>query len=43
MTARTAPAATPLIQRAKLQTQANRYAFLQRTINAKLVQTIANS
>lgn len=36
-------ATAKLIQRSQLQTQANRYAFLQRTTNAKLVQTIANS
>lgn len=33
----------PLLQRAALQTQANRYAFLQKANNAKLVQTIVNS
>ena len=29
-----------LIQRAQAQTQANRYAFVLRTVNAKLVNTI---
>lgn len=29
-----------LIQRAQAQTQANRYAFVLRTFNAKLVNTI---
>jgi hypothetical protein len=33
----------PLLQRAALQTQANRYAYLQRQIAVKLVQTVTNS
>lgn len=32
-----------LLQRAQLQTQANRYAFLRRQADARLVQTIAKS
>ena len=43
MTTRQPNPAASLLQRSQLQTQANRYAFLQRTTNAKLVQTIANS
>jgi hypothetical protein len=33
----------PLLQRATLQTQANRYAYLQRQNAVKLVQKIVNS
>ena len=33
----------PLLQRAQLQTQANRYAYLVRANSAKLVQKIVNS
>lgn len=33
----------PLLQRAQLQTQANRYAYLQKQNAVKLVQKIANS
>lgn len=39
----TAPNAQALLQRAQLQTQANRYAFLRKQADNKLVQTIANS
>lgn len=35
--------AQALLQRAQLQTQANRYAFLRRQADNKLVQKIANS
>ena len=37
------PNAQALIQRAQLQTQANRYGFLRRQADAKLVQTIAKT
>jgi len=40
---RPAPQPTPLLQRAALQTQANRYAYLQKQIAVKLVQTVTNS
>ncbi len=33
----------PLLQRAQLQTQANRYAYLVRANSVKLVQKIVNS
>lgn len=41
----TTPAPNPqaLIQRAQLQTQANRYQFLRKQADNKLVQTIAKS
>lgn len=32
----------PLLQRAALQTQANRYAFLKQTNDRKLITTIVN-
>lgn len=32
----------PLLQRATLQTQANRYAFLRQTSDRKLINTIVN-
>ena len=38
-----APNAQVLLQRAQLQTQANRYAFLRKQADNKLVQTIAKS
>ena len=38
-----APNAQALLQRAQLQTQANRYAFLRKQADNKLVQTIAKS
>lgn len=38
-----APAAQSLLQRAQLQTQANRYSFLRRQADNRLVQKIANS
>ena len=37
------PTAEALTQRALLQTQANRYAFLRKQADNKLVQTIAKS
>jgi hypothetical protein len=42
-TTRTPAPALPLLQRAQLQTQANRYAYLQKQNAAKLVQKIVNS
>lgn len=36
------PNAQALIQRAQLQTQANRYQFLRRVADAKLITQIAN-
>lgn len=35
--------AQALLQRAQLQTQANRYGFLRRQADVRLVQTIAKS
>lgn len=37
------PNAQALIQRAQVQTQANRYAFLRKAADNKLVQQIAKS
>ena len=37
-----APNAQALLQRAQLQTQANRYQFLRRIADAKLITQIAN-
>jgi hypothetical protein len=39
----TTPDPRNLIQRAQSQTQANRYAFLIRQLNAKLTEKIRNS
>lgn len=40
--ASTEPSTTPLRQQAQLQTQANRYQFLRRVADAKLITQIAN-